>query len=102
MNKDFLNIKQAANSGKLTPAKHVWDRVDSRLKLDIQESKIKTLSFQKMILGIASCVLLAVLVYTYNANLSNQYSAGELAKLAEAQSDIYAVNNVRKVNALYK
>lgn len=102
MNNDFVNIRHAADSGKLMPSKHVWNRIESRLQIEDQESKIKTLSYQKMILSIASCVLLMVSVYAFSSNLNSEYSAGELAQLEPSQSDIYSINNVRKVNSLYK
>ena len=102
MKEDFSHIKHVADTGKITPSRHPWDRIQSQVELEQRDKKIKTLSIQKAILSIASCVLLAAVVYGYSQQFNDGYESASLAKVDSSETSIYAIDNVRKVNSLYE
>lgn len=103
MRNEYQSMINAAGNGRITPQDHTWDRIAPLLDSIDKDDQIKRLSFQKRLLALSACVLLAmVVVLTTSIGNPTLPDQSTLSQADQSSLEIFDVQSVHKMHKIYQ
>lgn len=103
MSKEYQAMINAAENGKVIAQPGTWDRIAPRLDALDKDQQIRSLSIQKKLLAIASCILLGVVVLlTTTMDESTIIDQNALSQIEPSNHAIHNNYSVHKMHRIYQ